>query len=64
MFTRLVIEIRTQKIAFVVGKNGIGADYILSVQVFPFKMAVYILILQWFEQPVGTFCALIPFLVT
>ena|GEM_PF-5244650 len=44
MFARLVIEIRTQKIAVVVGKNGIGSDYILSVWVFPFKMPVYILI--------------------
>lgn len=64
MFARLVIEIRTQKIAVVVGKNGIGTDYILSVLTFPFKMPVYVLIFQWFKRPVGTFCTLVLFLVT
>ncbi len=63
MFARFVIEIRTQKIAGVVCKNGISADYILPVRVFPLKMAVYILILQRFEQSVRAFRTLIFFLI-
>jgi hypothetical protein len=56
MFTRLIIEIRTQEVATIIIGYRIESDHIAAIFIFSLKMFVDVIIAKMLKISVGTIC--------